>query len=82
MGWKGEGAGFMRLDLRPHCKRCGKIPRGKLQRENYDRYKPYCSYHCQEWHILEQAQRYIRDRYYVNSPECKLCRQEDTDDHP
>lgn len=49
----------MKLDLRTRCKRCRKIPRGKLNMANYERYKPYCSYHCQEWARLEDAQRYI-----------------------
>lgn len=41
------------------CKRCGKLPRGKMQHDNAKRYAPYCSYHCQEWAQLEEAQRYI-----------------------
>jgi hypothetical protein len=52
----------MDLDLRPCCKRCRKIPRGKMQQANWDRYQPYCSYHCQEWHRLEEAQRYLNQR--------------------
>lgn len=45
------------LDLR-RCKRCGKIPRGKLRQQEAERYKPFCSYHCQEWFNLEAAARY------------------------
>ena len=56
----------MKLDLRPRCKRCGKMPRGKMQTENYERYKPYCSYHCQEWANLEGAQRYINENLRHN----------------
>ena len=52
----------MKLDLRPRCLRCKKIPRGKMQLANFDRYKPYCSYACREWHRLEEAQRYINER--------------------
>ncbi len=52
------------LDLRPRCKRCKKLPRGKMQRANYERYAPYCSYHCQEWAQLEDAQRYIDEKFY------------------
>jgi len=48
------------LDLRPRCLRCNKIPRGKMQKSNFEHYKPYCSYHCQEWHRLEQASEYVR----------------------
>lgn len=48
------------LDLRQRCKRCKKMPRGKMQQANWDRYKPYCSYHCQEWHQLELASEYVR----------------------
>lgn len=47
------------LDLRPRCKRCKKIPRGKMQVANFARNKPYCSFSCQEWGRLEDAQRYI-----------------------
>ena len=47
------------LDLRPRCRRCNKIPRGKMRLANWERYKPYCSYHCQEWARLESAQAYI-----------------------
>ena len=57
----------MKLDLRPRCKRCGKMPRGKMQTENYERYKPYCSYHCQEWANLEGAQRYINENFGHNA---------------
>ena len=47
------------LDLRPRCKRCGKIPRSKAQKGNYETYYPgYCSFNCQEWHRLEVWRRY------------------------
>jgi endogenous inhibitor of DNA gyrase (YacG/DUF329 family) len=46
------------LDLR-RCKRCGKMPRGKLRKAEMERHFPYCSYHCQEWARLEDAQEYI-----------------------
>lgn len=49
------------LDPR-RCKRCRKIPRGKAQEANADRYKPFCSYHCQEWANLEAAQAYLREK--------------------
>jgi hypothetical protein len=49
----------MKVDLRKRCKRCNKLPRGKMQTENYERYEPFCSYHCQQWWHLEEAQRYI-----------------------
>ena len=58
----------MKLDLRPRCKRCGKLPRGKMQAENFKRYAPYCSYHCQEWANLEGAQRYINESLRHNAP--------------
>jgi hypothetical protein len=51
------------IDFRPTCKRCGKHPRGKMQEANFKRYAPFCSYHCQEWFRLEEAQRYIKQRY-------------------
>lgn len=46
-------------DLR-RCKRCRKLPRGKLQKDNAQRYAPYCSYHCQEWARLEDASEFVR----------------------
>lgn len=52
----------MKLDLRPRCKRCGKAPRGKMQIANYERYKPFCTFHCQEWDNLESAQKYLKER--------------------
>jgi len=51
----------MKLDLRTRCKRCRKIPRGKLQLANYERYQPFCSYNCQEWYQLEEAQRFLNE---------------------
>jgi len=53
----------MKLDLRIRCKRCHKIPRGKLNLAHYERYKPFCSFHCQEWYSLERAMEYLRLRY-------------------
>lgn len=51
----------MKLDLQDRCKRCHKIPRSKIAQENYaKRYPGYCSFHCQEWHRLEQASAYVR----------------------
>lgn len=52
----------MRLDLRDRCtrQRCAQLIRkGKMAQANYQRYKPYCSYSCQEWHRLEEAQDYL-----------------------
>lgn len=49
----------MKLDLRPRCKYCRKIPRGKMNVANYERYKPYCSFHCQEWGRLQDAAAYL-----------------------
>jgi hypothetical protein len=50
----------MKLDLRDRCKRCRKVPRSKIQKDNYVRYPGYCSYHCQEWHCLELASEFVR----------------------
>jgi hypothetical protein len=50
----------MKIDLRPRCKRCHKLPRGKMQEENAKKYAPYCSFHCLEWANLENAQAYIK----------------------
>ncbi len=48
------------VDLR-RCKRCQKIPRSKLAKENAKRYAPYCSFHCQEWARLEDVSPYVRN---------------------
>ena len=48
--------------LRDRCARssCNKlITKGKQVQAEYARYKPFCSYHCQQWAGLEDAQRYI-----------------------
>lgn len=52
------------IDLLPRCARCNKLPRGKLAKESYERYHPYCSFHCQEWAQLEGAQAYINKKFY------------------
>ena len=41
------------------CRRCRKIPRGKTAEAYAERYAPFCSYHCQEWFRLEEAERYL-----------------------
>ena len=46
-------------DLR-RCKRCRKIPRGKINQANAKRYAPYCSFSCQEWARLEDASAHVR----------------------
>lgn len=53
----------MIIDLNAHlrCKRCRRLPRGKLQKRNRERYEPFCSYNCQQWWNLEEAQRYINE---------------------
>lgn len=48
-----------KIDLRPRCKRCKKLPRGKMKQAEFERYAPYCSYHCQEWGRLEDARRHL-----------------------
>lgn len=49
------------IDVRQRCARlrCNKLPRGKKQDAEYQRYAPYCSYHCQQWAQLEDAKRYL-----------------------
>lgn len=57
----------MKIDSHLRCKRCGKIPRSKIEKANYEKhYAGFCSYHCQEWHQLEEAQRYINARAQFN----------------
>lgn len=51
----------MKLDFRPRCKRCRKIPRGKARMAEFERYKPLCSFHCQEWDRVEGGMRRIRE---------------------
>jgi len=53
------------IDL-TRCKRCGKRPRGKMARGNFERYRPFCTFNCQEWYRLEAAQRYLNERRQVN----------------
>ena len=55
------GRRSVKLDLRPRCLRCKKIPHGKMKQANFERYKPYCSFHCQEWHRLELASEFVRN---------------------
>ena len=57
-----NGTVTVRYDFSDFCKRCLRKPRGKMQKNNYERYKPFCSYHCQEWFKLEEAQRYINSK--------------------
>lgn len=50
------------IDLRDRCARsaCNKlITKGKQVQTEYARYKPFCSYRCQEWASLESAKRYL-----------------------
>ena len=48
------------LDLRIRCERCKKLIRKSAGAvAEYQRYKPFCSYHCQQWGALEDAQRRI-----------------------
>jgi len=52
----------MKIELRDRCKRgrCNKLIKKSKQAQNeYARYKPYCCYHCQQWHNLELALAYI-----------------------
>src|ERR1700683_2741023 len=68
---KDASMSVMKIDPRPRCRRCHKIPRGKMAWGNWERYAPYCSYHCQEWGRLEDAQRYLnakRDLGLDDSP--------------
>jgi hypothetical protein len=44
----------------PRCQRCHKTPRSKAAWVNWGRYTPYCSFHCQEWGRLDDAQEYLR----------------------
>jgi len=50
------------LDLRDRCarKNCGKLIRqNQGAQAQYQRYKPFCSYHCQEWDRVEGAARHL-----------------------
>jgi hypothetical protein len=51
------------LDLRARCERknCNKLIRkGEAAQREFARYRPYCSYHCQEWGRLEGAMQHLR----------------------
>ena len=48
------------LDLRDRCARtkCNcLIKKSKMAQDKFNRYKPFCSYHCQEWSSLEEAMK-------------------------
>lgn len=46
--------------LSARCERCNKaITKGKMAQDNYKRYAPYCSYHCQQWHQIELAKQHL-----------------------
>lgn len=50
------------LDLRDRCarQRCHKLIRQSNGAQvEFQRYKPYCSYHCQEWDRTESAARHL-----------------------
>lgn len=47
------------IDLRDRCTRCGRLIRGKSSIKSFEIYKPFCSFHCQEWHRLESCQRHL-----------------------
>lgn len=50
------------LDLRDRCARdsCAKLIRkGKQSQAEYARYRPYCSYHCQQWAGIDSARRHL-----------------------
>ena len=44
------------------CDRCGKVIRSKSDRANFDHYRPYCSYHCEEWARLESARIWLDEQ--------------------
>jgi len=58
----------MKVDLRDRCKRCRKMPRGKMQAANFARYTPFCSYACKEWYRLEEAQKRGSDEQTTYQP--------------
>jgi len=51
----------MKIDLRLRCERpsCHKLIR-KAAMWEYEQYKPYCSYQCQEFHKQEMVMEYLR----------------------
>jgi hypothetical protein len=49
----------MKLDLRLRCARCLLLIKGRMREASYARYRPYCTFDCQERANLERAQRYI-----------------------
>lgn len=50
----------MKLDLRPRCENCKKMPRGKLRLAAYEQHAPYCSYHCQQIGGTRKAAEHLR----------------------
>ena len=52
------------LDLRDRCARaaCNKLIRkGQMAQAEYARYKPFCSYHCQQWAGIEAGRQRINE---------------------
>lgn len=42
------------------CERCNKaIKKSKIAQVEYEKYKPYCSYHCQQWATLSKAKQHL-----------------------
>ena len=48
------------LDLRPWCKHCGKLIRGKVKEDYFANHPPYCSFHCQESARMARMLRDVR----------------------
>lgn len=48
-----------KIDL-TRCLNCNKRPKSKLENRNFERYNPFCSYHCQEVYSLKEATLYLR----------------------
>ena len=51
------------IDLRPRCKHCNKIPRGRGRIAAYEIYKPFCSFHCQEMANMKSNLAYCAERF-------------------
>jgi hypothetical protein len=52
-----------KIDLRDRCRRakCKKLIRkGAAAKAEFERYRPYCSYHCQQWSGIEDASTYLK----------------------
>ena len=45
--------------MNERCAYCHKLPRGKIAKQNAERYSPYCSYQCQQYMSLRLVREHL-----------------------